>query len=148
MLSLTSFRCPFRLIRRCFLYINFNYLIEKTYNAHFWYKFPSTAFRKKHSCPTTELRKILTENTIVLEHENNKQKLQILEALHIRNIKPNLNRINFETSANVLKCLQLLALFIETHSKSKRYTIQQYRRSSYYVVMYIQKLHPFCNAEW
>ena len=29
---------------------------------------------KKHSCPTTELRKILTENTI-LEHQNYKQNL-------------------------------------------------------------------------
>ena len=38
-------------------------------------------------------------------HQNNKQKLQILKALHIRNIQPKLNRINFETSANVLKCL-------------------------------------------
>ena len=35
---------------------------------------------------------------------NNKQKLQILEALHIRNMQPTLNRINFQTSANVLKC--------------------------------------------
>ena len=33
---------------------------------------------KKHSCPTTELRKILTDNTTILEHQNNKQKLQIL----------------------------------------------------------------------
>ena len=41
---------------------------------------------KKHSCPTTKLRKILTENTTILEHQNNKQKVQILEALHIRNI--------------------------------------------------------------
>ena len=39
------------------------------------------------------------------EHQNNKQKLQILEALHIRNMQPTLNRINFPTSANVLKCL-------------------------------------------
>ena len=46
-----------------------------------------------------------TENTTILEHQNNEQKLQILEALHIRNIQPKLNRINFETSANVLKCL-------------------------------------------
>ena len=59
---------------------------------------------KKHSCPTTQLRKILTDNTI-LEHQNNKQKLQILEALHIRNLQPTLNRINFRTSTNVLKCL-------------------------------------------
>ena len=34
-----------------------------------------------------------------------------------------------------------------TYSKSKRYTIEQYRRSSSYdVVMYIQKLHHFCNT--
>ena len=59
---------------------------------------------KKHSCPTTQLWKILTNNTI-LEHQNNEQKLQILEALHIRNMQPTLYRINFQTSANVLKCL-------------------------------------------
>ena len=34
-----------------------------------------------------------------------------------------------------------------TDSKSKRYTTQQYRRSSSSkVVMYIQKLHHFCNT--
>ena len=44
-------------------------------------------------------------STTILEHQNNKQKLQILEALHIRNLQPTLNRINFQTSANVLKCL-------------------------------------------
>ena len=53
---------------------------------------------------TTELRNILTENTTIMEQQNNKQKLQILEARHIRNIEPKLNRINFETSANVFKC--------------------------------------------
>ena len=59
---------------------------------------------KNHSCPKTELQKILTENTTILEYQNNKQKLQILKAQHIRNIQPKLNRINFQTSANVLKC--------------------------------------------
>ena len=54
---------------------------------------------------TTELRKILTKDTTILEQENNKQKLQILVALHIKNIQPKLNRINFESSANVLKYL-------------------------------------------
>ena len=39
------------------------------------------------------------------QHQNNKQELQILEALYIRNLQPALNRINFQTSANVLKCL-------------------------------------------
>ena len=101
--------------------------------------------KKKHSCPTIELRKILTENTTILEQQNNKQKLQILEALNIRNIQSKLNRINFETSANVLKCLYLLTLFIETNLKSKRYTIKQYIRSFYKVVMYIRMLHHFCN---
>ena len=66
-----------------------------------WYKFNSSAFKRKHSRPTTQLRKILTDNTTILEHQNNKQKLQILEALHIRNMQPTLNRINFQTSANV-----------------------------------------------
>ena len=60
---------------------------------------------KKHSYPTTELRKILTDSTTILEHQNNKQKLQVLEAIHIRNMQPTLNRIDFQTSANVFKCL-------------------------------------------
>ena len=33
------------------------------------------------------------------------QKLQILEALYIRNLQPAPDRINFQTSSNVLKCL-------------------------------------------
>ena len=49
---------------------------------------------KKHPCPTTAFRKILTENTRILEQQNNKQKLQILEALHVRNIQRKLTRIN------------------------------------------------------
>ena len=48
---------------------------------------------------------LINLNNLMLEYQNNKQKLQILEALHIRNIQPKLNRINFQTSANVLKCL-------------------------------------------
>ena len=60
---------------------------------------------KKYPCPKTELRKILTDNTAILEHQNTKQKLQILKALHIRNKQPTLNKINFQTSAKVLKCL-------------------------------------------
>ena len=53
-----------------------------------------------------------------MEHQNNKQKLLILEALPIRNMQPTLNRINFQTSANVIKCLQLVTLIIETHLKA------------------------------
>ncbi len=38
---------------------------------------------------------VTTDNNNILEHQNNKQKLHILEALHIRNLQPTLNRINF-----------------------------------------------------
>ena len=50
---------------------------------------------KKHSCPTTQLRKILTDNTI-LEYQNNKQKLQILEALHIETCNQHLIELIFK----------------------------------------------------
>ena len=66
---------------------------------------PNIFSEKKLSCPTTQVRKILTDYTTILEHQNNEQKLQILEALQIRNMQPTLNRINFQTRANVLKCL-------------------------------------------
>ena len=65
--------------------------MKKNYFASFWYKFHNPT-SKKYSCPTIEFGKILTENTIILE-QNNKQKLQILKVLHIRNIQPKLNRI-------------------------------------------------------
>ena len=65
----------------------------------------SMAQNLKKRCPKTEYRKILTENTTILEQQNNMQKLQILEALYIRNIQPKLNRINFEFCANVLKMI-------------------------------------------
>ena len=39
--------------------------------------------------------------TAILEQQNSKQILQIVEALHLRNKSPNLNKINFEISANV-----------------------------------------------
>ena len=75
---------------------------------------------------------VKTYSPLILIKKKQKQKTYyILEALHIRNIQPKLNRINFETNVNVLKCLLLLTLFIETNSKSKCYTIQHCRRSSY-----------------
>ena len=40
--------------------------------------------------------KFFPENKTILEQQNNKQKLQILEALHIRMKQPKLNRINFK----------------------------------------------------
>ena len=45
-----------------------------------------------------------------------------------------------------LDVFSLLMLFIKTNSKSKSYTIQQYKRSSDKVVMYIEKLHHFCST--
>ena len=76
---------------------------------------------KKTFIPTTELRKVLTDNTI-LEHQNNKQKLQILEALHIRNMQPTLNRINFQTSLSMSLASDTI---YRNPFKSKRYTLQR-----------------------
>ena len=58
---------------------------------------------KKIIIPSTELRKILTENTTILELQNNKQKLQIVEALHIRNIQTKVQTVQtlFLQSSNV-----------------------------------------------
>ena len=36
--------------------------------------------------------------------------------------------------------------YLSNYFKSKRYTLQQPRCSSYKVAMYIQKLHRFCNT--
>ena len=58
-----------------------------------------------HSIPKSKFRKILVENTTIIAHKINKLRLQILEALHIKAKKPKINRINFENSDNVLKCL-------------------------------------------
>ena len=53
---------------------NVNYPIENTCYLPFWYQFHGTT-SKKHSYPTNEFLKILTENTKILEQQNNKQKL-------------------------------------------------------------------------
>ena len=67
-----QFKCPLGdcISDNNICWFNLNYPNKETYNARFWYKFNSSAF-KKHSCPTTELRKILTDNTTILEHQNN-----------------------------------------------------------------------------
>ena len=60
---------------------------------------------KTHSCPKTKFRKILNDNTTNIEIQTCKQRLKILEALHIRHKNPKLNKINFDNSTNILKCL-------------------------------------------
>ena len=60
---------------------------------------------KTHSIPKSKFRKILVENTTIIAHKINKQRLQFLEALHIKTKKPKINRINFENSDNILKFL-------------------------------------------
>ena len=49
-------------------------------------------------CKKWDLEKFFTENTTILEQQNNKQKV---EALHIRMKQPKLNRINFQFSTNL-----------------------------------------------
>ena len=53
---------------------------------------------------------------------------------------------DFETNANVLKCLQLMMLFIETNLKSKRYTIHQSKHSFLQSNNVDTKVTSFCNA--
>ena len=60
---------------------------------------------KTHSISKSKFQKILVENTTIIAHKIGKLKLQILDALHIKTKKPKINRINFENSNNVLKCL-------------------------------------------
>ena len=75
-----------------------------THYASLWYQFNSTT-SKKDSGIKIEFPKILTKKTKITERQSNKQKLQILEEILIRKKPPNLNRINFEFSTYVLKCL-------------------------------------------
>ena len=63
---------------------------------------------KTYSIPKSKFRKILIENITIKAHEINKLQLQILEALHVKTKRPKIDRINFENSDNVLKCLYLL----------------------------------------
>ena len=60
---------------------------------------------KTHSIPKSKFWKILAEKITIIAHKIDKLWLQILEALHIKTKKPKINRINFENSNNVLKCL-------------------------------------------
>ena len=49
-----------------------------------------TSSTAQHLKKTTDFRKILTENTTILEQQNNKQKLQILEFYILEIFNPNL----------------------------------------------------------
>ena len=59
----------------------------------------------QHKVKPSEMRKILVDNTKIIDRNNKKKKLIILEALHIKKRTPSINRINFQTGANVLSCL-------------------------------------------
>ena len=96
----------------------------------------------KHSCPKTEFQKILTGNTTILEQQNNKQKSQILEVPHIRMKQPKLNRFNFKFSTNILKCLKLLQLLIETKKLQQHNSINNKHLQSN---KHMHRSHRFCN---
>lgn len=53
---------------------------------------------QKHSCPHSQFRIILVDNTRILHHERNRQKLQFIEANIIKKWKPTLNKITYEYS--------------------------------------------------
>ena len=76
---------------------------------------------KRHSCHTTKFRKILTKNTTILQQKNCKQKLQILEALHIRNKHSKLNRNNFESLRSTTWLHLPIRTRIHTHTHKHTY---------------------------
>ena len=94
--------------------------------------------------PNNGITEFFSENATVLEQQNNKKKLQNLEARHITNIQPKLKRINFETSANILKCLSYQCYLYKQIRKGNITQHNTSKAHSYKVVMYI-KLHHFCN---
>ena len=49
-----------------------------------------------------DIRKILINNTKIIYKYNNKNHLQILEVITIKNKKPTINKIAFTTSINIL----------------------------------------------
>ena len=62
---------------------------------------------KKHNCLEATYRNILDNNRKILQTDNNVKKLKILEPKYIKFIQPTINKINFETSDNISKCLKL-----------------------------------------
>ena len=54
---------------------------------------------------SSNVRKILTDNIITIYKNNNKKRSQILEAIYIKNKKPNINKIAFNTDTNILNIL-------------------------------------------
>ena len=54
----------------------------------------------------TTYRNISVDDTKILHTNNNIKNLKLLEALYIKFRQLTINRINFETSDNILKCLK------------------------------------------
>ena len=62
---------------------------------------------KKHHCLNVTYRNIFVNNTKTLHTDNNVKKLKILKALYIKFRQPPINRINFESNDNILKCFKI-----------------------------------------
>ena len=79
-----------------FLHLEYIYIYVCVFGQHF---FINAYFIKKYRC------RFVNTFLYMSFQQNNKRKLQFLKALHIRMKQPKLNRINFKSSTNVLKCL-------------------------------------------
>ena len=67
---------------------------------------------KKAWLPAT-YRNILVNNTKILHTDNNIRKLKFQEALYIKFRQPPINRINFKTDDDILKCLKQIEQSID-----------------------------------
>ena len=87
---------------------------------------------KKHSCPTTQLRKILTDNTTILENQNNKKNYRFSKHYLLKTCNRHLIELIFKS---VLMYLNVLATDTNYRNpfKSKRHNLQRQRRS--YIVV-------------
>ena len=89
------------------VYIGLTTIFSKRLTMHLNDSSSIALHLKTYSIPKSKFRKILIENTTIIVHKIEKLWLQILEALHMKTKKKNLqiNRINFENSDNILKFL-------------------------------------------
>ena len=80
-------------------YIRLQYLSDMPYDT----SIRDIPTFKKHEPLPLPLRQILVQSTTILHSTSDRRRLNIVEALLIKNEKPTLNKINFGVGHNVLQ---------------------------------------------
>ena len=84
-----------------------NTSLSRRLTMHLNYSTSIAEHLKNYSIPKSKFRKILVENITIIDHEINKLRQHILEALHIKTKKKKTinDKVNFVNSDNVLRFL-------------------------------------------